>query len=1307
MALRLERAFGADRDELLALQAEREQRRLEERNRAITVTTYVPPFLTIKARQIEDWADKYHDARRDLPVLLRRLIHSTGRDLRHVDFPAYDNAERRGWDGQTDAAAATPWIPDGQSGWEFGTSERPAKKASDDYAARTRSIPAAERAETTFIFVTPRNWTGKIKWANDKTAEGKWKDVRALDASDLEQWLEGSIAAQIWLADRLSIATQGFETLDKCWLQWADASDPPMLPSMFAPSIEVHHQTLADWLAKPPEAPLVVTSDSAEESLAFLASLFQAEEIAPQIADLAVVFRSPEALKTLSVSSAPFIPIVTTDEVERELIGLFRRLHCVVVRPRNAVNSTPNIALDLLTQPQFERALDDMGIDSHRAEQLGRASGRSPTVLRRQLSPIPAIKTPRWSADADIVRPLIPMALVGAWHARSPADRELLSVLAGCSYDQLEEAIARLRLQDDSPVWSAGEYRGVTSKIDALFAVSGFVIAEHLEDFMRLAEYVLSESDPALDLPTDQRKFAGIYGKLRNHSHVVRQAVRETLVILALHGNSLFRERLGFDVEGRVALVIRHLLTPLTLAALTSHNGDLPSYAEAAPNEFLALLKKDLRQSAPVLLSLLEPARSGIFGGCPRTGLLWALECLAWNPHNLGAVTTILAQLSRTAIDDNWLNKPIASLESIFRSWMPQTAASLSERLKALESLVREFPDVGWQVCIKQCALGPELGNHSFRPTWRSDASGAGQALSERESVAFARRALDIALAWEPGHDERTLGDLVERVHVITEEDQGIVWDLVDAWAAVTNHDGKKAALRERIRRFAFTPHGDALDLGDAVRDRARDAYARLTPADPVAQHGWLFANDWVDDSADELYDDELDINVRCQRIDRLRTAAISQIWNEKRVDGLIALLKESAAPFTVGLFASPCASNEATTKEIIHGALAPDVGRCDHYDHFLVGLLHAMASDERSTLLRSIAQSYPADTTVRLLRCAPFCEQTWQLVAECSEAMRDEYWRTVSPRWGSFTETELTEIVDRLLDVQRPRAAFYAVHMNLEKVETSRLKRMLVSIAMMDSESKDTFQLRRYDVSKALAVLDVRAGITRDEMAQLEFMFIEALDRSKHGIPNIERQLAESPAAFAHLVTLAYRRSDGGEDPPEWRVDDPRRQDKLALAAYDVLERARRIPGTNDRGNIDSEVLVQWIVEARHLCALRGRADFSDRSIGQVLSTAPADDDGVWPCRPVCHAIQTVAAAQIGSGFRRGAYNARGVHWRKVGGGQERELAAKYRGWARRLVGEYPFVGDLLESVAASYDADAKSRDSEALVNKRLVGWP
>ena len=1298
MAVKLEKSFGVDRQKLLDIQAAFDRYDRQGKEKSIAARTYVPSFLTIKAGQIEDWAEKNIAARHLLPVLLRKLIHSTGDELRQVDFPGYDNAERSGWDGWVEADAATPWIPEGKSGWEFGTNKNPKIKAENDYANRA-SVPPDEKAECTFVFVTPRNWPGKTDWARSKQAESDWKAVRAFDASDLEQWLEESISAQMWLAEQLAMPVSGFETLGQCRQRWEEESEPNMTPTIFEPSIIAYRERFKEWLEKPSEKPFVVAADSIDESLAFLACLFQ--DLATRSEDLAAVFKSAETLRILSDSSSPFIPIVYTEEAERELAALYRRLHCIIVRPHNAIDSEPDIALDLLNHETFEKALAEMGIEGDRAEQLARESGRSPTILRRRLSQIDAIKKPQWAGDAEVAKSLIPMILVGAWHAKSNADCEVVSTLADRPYKEIEEDIARLRPSHDCPIWSIGEYRGVASKIDALFALNKYVTEKSLDNFFSLAESVLSESDPALDLPEDERWAAGLYGKIRNHSAALREGICETLVLLSVHGNDLFWERLGMDVESRVSSLIRELLTPLTLEKLISHDRDLPHYAEAAPDEFLKLLEEDLRQSQPILIGLLKPVESILFSSSSRTGLLWALECLAWK--HLGRVSLILARLSRTVINDNLLNKPISSLYATYWSSCPQTAASLKERIMALERLTKCFPDIGWQICIAQLQTRSSIID-SYRPRWRSDASGAGRWVTERECHEFTRKAFDLALA-RPEHDQKTLGDLVERLPVISEEYQTLVWDLIDTWADSETDEKVKAGLRERIRRLAFTRRGRLHGLKDATKDRAHIAFKKLQLRDPVVRHTWLFAQHWVEPSSDEIEDENFDHTKHDEKIRTLRTMAMKEIWMEGGFEGVKALLSRSDPSATIGDSLGLNITTMNAQRDFLRQCLSITGDLERKVDGCIQGFLMSVDDGALGALLSAICEGVNTDSIVRLFRCAPFKQNTWRLLDQYGQEIRDRYWQEVVPQWNHHSEEELIEIIDRLLGVQRPRAAFHAVHLDWPQVETSQLKRLLIAVATVDAEPADWYRPEAYCLSEALDSLDSRTGVSPDEMAQLEFMFITALDHSKHGIPNLERQIAESPAIFVQVLALAFKRNDDGQDPPEWQIGASERHAELTSAAYRLLSRIGHIPGTESEGKINAEELLDWIAEVRRLCSEHGRGEVGDRRIGELLSKAPAEEDGGWPCLPVCEAMERIASQQISDGFNIGVFNGRGVHSRGIdeGGAQEHELAAKYRIWAQQRTFDYPYVSSILERIAANYDQKAKWEDTKVEIRKRL----
>ena len=103
-------------------------------------------------------------------------------------------------------------------------------------------------------------------------------------------------------------------------------------------------------------------------------------------------------------------------------------------------------------------------------------------------------------------------------------------------------------------------------------------------------------------------------------------------------------------------------------------------------------------------------------------------------------------------------------------------------------------------------------------------------------------------------------------------------------------------------------------------------------------------------------------------------------------------------------------------------------------------------ANGTRSCL--KVAATVTMDQKVRLLKCAPFGDQTWRLLDIQGQDVHEGYWREVTPYLNQFSEAELTELIDRLLEVERPRAAFHAVHLDWNKIETSRLKRLLMAVA-------------------------------------------------------------------------------------------------------------------------------------------------------------------------------------------------------------------------------------------------------------------
>ena len=149
-------------------------------------------------------------------------------------------------------------------------------------------------------------------------------------------------------------------------------------------------------------------------------------------------------------------------------------------------------------------------------------------------------------------------------------------------------------------------------------------------------------------------------------------------------------------------------------ASLGEH---LPLLAEAAPDQFVRAVEDGLQGPEPALANLFAGSGKVLFHPRGFRGLVRALEVLAWSPDHFGLVVTLLARLDRLDPASEFRQgndghegsgpRPSSVLKAVFRSWLPETGASLCERLAALDRLRGLNGDVGW--CVMRSML-PEPG---------------------------------------------------------------------------------------------------------------------------------------------------------------------------------------------------------------------------------------------------------------------------------------------------------------------------------------------------------------------------------------------------------------------------------------------------------------------------------------------------------------------------------------------------------------------------------------------------------------------
>lgn len=1290
MAAKLEAAFGVSATTLLELQTSFNMARLSVDAVTSETRPYVPPFLKVLAKDIVSWGETI-SARTRLPVLLRTLVHSTGKGLQKVNFPGNDDGERRGSDGFIVAEGCTPWIPAGTSTWELGTKKDFKTKAEKDFQKSINAFRHKRLENVTFVFVTTRRWLGKDDWAEEKQKLKLWRDVKVYDASDLEQWIEQSPAAQVWFSKETSRPSENVRTLERCWLDWADSTSPKLDSSLFDDAQETWKQKIAAFLSSPDNKSLKISADSTEEALAFLhqslSSSFQ------EAADKTLVFDKAGTLPRLAQANLDFIAVTYQREVELEVAPFFSTIKHIGIYTRNAVHTEADIVLSPLSLESFSKSLNKMGIKEDEIKKLAKKSGRSLTVLRRQLSLNTALRYPQWACGIDPYSPIIPLTLIGVWCTENENDKRVLTKLCKCSYEELEKQIRAYTLLSDAPIWSVGEYQGMVSVFDSLFAVSPIITKTELSNFLDVAFEVLSEANPSHVLLDEEKWLTSSYGKKRHCSDAMRKSIAESLILISVYGNELFSHLAYFDAEFEVAKIIRKILNPLTLRKLEAQADCLSYYAEAAPRAFIKIIKDDLEQEKPAVFELFKPHSTTLFSPCYSSDLLSALEILAWNPNIFPTIIQLLAKLS-VSVMGNGSSHPLHSLCSILKPWMPQTSADLKLRVSTIRRLFKDNPEATWKVFCKLIEpLHQEVGNFTRKPLWRTDAVGYGNPLEDIiPANNFRRHLIDLALS-QSRYNSQMFCDLIWRLPRFSEEQQSSFWSVLDKWVKEKPTQDELAKVREEIRLRFFNSHGFVHRIPDVrfsfSKEQARIFYKKLQPTDIYQKHMWLFSRDRVDISSENRTSEKWNYQDQEKKLLQLRIEALFEISSSHGLEGVLHFAKIAGNQNVIGFAAIKKAIKSEEVEDFFIFCL-----KNQEFLELVRGASYNLNDGQKSSLFKRIAPKIEETLAVDLLLLFPYRKNTWNLLNSLSDKASERYWKNVSSFTLPDSPDEALESIDNLLIAKRPRAAFLSVQCQLDRIDPKVLLKIMRAILEERIEASNNSPLDQYDVVEAITLISSDSTIPLEERAALEFQYIEALTQlprwqSEPQIPSLDQYVWARPEVFVEAVVGVFRRKDRKEDPPE--IMQRRKRPYLEKQYFLLLEHLHGVPEKiNAPSNDQSQYLMQWISTIREQSRMLDRIEVTDEILGELFASALLYQTSDTKTM-LLDIMEKLRSEDISAGVRRGLFNSRGVYWRQPGGIQERELAEMYKSQEELIKESHPFVADsVYMTLSREYQKDA-----------------
>ena len=578
-------------------------------------------------------------------------------------------------------------------------------------------------------------------------------------------------------------------------------------------------------------------------------------------------------------------------ETGAKLIQKARRSgHAVIFGgPAGGIPDPASVPLRAPQSHQVREALEHAGYSEERARTLVQKSAGNLGSLLRCLQNL--LLMPEW-AEGTVASELAIAAMLGSWTEKSHADRQIAEGLSGNSYGEWIGTMREVALRPGTPLTQRDGNWRFAARYEGWFALGPNLFDEHLDRLQVAATSVLTEKDPQFELPSGERYASSIHGKVLAHSDLLRNGLAESLALLGSHP-----EALTSCTHGRASrsafLAVRDILADADWERWASLNDLLPLLAEAAPGEFLDAVEKAFISEPCPFDRVFAEEGAGVMGRTYMSGVLWALETLAWSPDHLARVVICLGELAARDPGGGWSNRPANSLTTILLPWLPQTYTTLAKRGAAVSALLAELPDVGWKLLVSLLPQSHSTSSGTRRPAWRETIPDDWpERVTDREYWEQIALYSEMAIAAAKS-DRGKLAELIDHMANLPPAAHEQLLAHLGSDAVITLPEADRLSLWTELVDLV-TKHRKFSDAGWAMKPEQVDHIAavaeRLAPDSPAFRHQRLFS-----ESDDDLYEEKGNFEDQSKGLEVRRQKAVEEVaanWGSEAVLGFATVVQ-------------------------------------------------------------------------------------------------------------------------------------------------------------------------------------------------------------------------------------------------------------------------------------------------------------------------------------------------------------------------------------------------------------------------------
>lgn len=1153
------------------------------------------------------------------------------------------------------------------------------------------------------------------------------------EIQNLESIIRESSQNIEFLIQNFQLPPQEIIVLDTFWENFSLETEPPLSPELIIGGRLDIQEKLFTWLMGNP-GKVIVEADSPQEAIAFLAAIIQIldEEARAQNLKRAIVIDGVTSWHSLINSTEPLVLIPRMHQLEG--IGrAIRNGHHVFI-PSGRIGGVKDISIPRIKRSEAEQALQQIGFNREQSSDLATLARRSLQAFRRKLN---AYQDPVWAHPQE-ARSLLAPLLVGVWQDSSEGDRRVLERLSRMSYESLQETLVRWANEPDPPVRRVGNIWMIAAQEDAWRLIARYLTDDDLQIFGTLAIEVLSELDPAFELPPEQRYAASIYGKVLIHSGQLREGIASTLALMATLSFDIefAASSNGKDVADRVvwnlfeeAKANGHLWASIAF--------QLPLLAETSPEIFLRAVDEGTRGDNPILVSLFQDSTSdaAFMGSSPHTGLLWALETLAWHPDYLSRAVLYLARLERLDPGGKLANRPLKSLRDIFICWHPNTTTSVEARLEALDLVRNREPCVAWQLLMSLLPRSHSSVSPTHKTKWRDWMPDTETPVTVQEYYEITSKILEW-LTIDAGESISRWIHLIASIEELMLQQQEFLLEKLESLSPEIFSSKARAKICDCLRS-KITKHREYRErwekllafwwkwycitlrykplylakfwlwiitlkkavwlLARSQVDRLEGVYTNFQPEELIDKHLWLFKH-----GLEILGRAKYSWQEREYIATDLRAEAIKEIIESQSWEGVLQLAQQVKEPALIG---DALARTDLLPIDF-NSFIRHNLGSSERWQNqmskrFITVSANKYGEEWFDQKLDLYSNTWTSEQLGEFLLCLPLTLSLLNRINNLNIEVKHYFWSRCRQNILLLEPEQMRYVIDNLIKFDSPCFAIdileWSMRQNAEIANPDQIAEYLQKAIQKPLIEDDSISSFIYESARLLDYLE-QTDISREKLAELEFLYLHIHENQRRP-KELYKQISKNPSLFVEALIFVF--------PAETDLPFNNFENKEALARImqNLLENWRQMPAVKEDDSVDSHALNTWVDGAREQAARYGRAEIADIYIGFTLSFAPTDPDGIWPHTAVRDLLERLENPTIESGLRTQIFNNRGVTVRMPtdGGQQERILADRYLQNARHLNSRWPRVAAILKDLADDYFRQAQDHDQRAELTQDL----